>query len=224
MLFLSFTAKKWTVLKLISWKHAFKRLNEEYEMAKKKKQALDNLLNAGKISQLTHEVFNKEIDEAVAEIETQQMALLEKMNSKMKELEEQIKTLEMLFANFEIQHVAGEVDEETYQREISVLSVGLETAKHELDTVREAVTQLSSGIQIPTIEVSTQEVEPQPTENVDVSKTEVKIVEEKLPEPPAEHTEGVETSSFQTSQEQMQNTEESKPTETNAEGQEKQEA
>jgi TolA-binding protein len=114
-------------------------------MARKKKQALDNLLSTGRISQSTYDSFSRDMDETVAEIERQRSALLEKTSSKMRELEGQIKTLEMLFANFEIQHVAGEVEEEVYQREIGSLSTGLEAARHELDAVNEAVNQLSSG-------------------------------------------------------------------------------
>ena len=235
MLFPSFAAKKWTVLKLISWKHSFKKLNEENEMAKKKKQALDNLLNTGRISQSTYDLFNNEIDEAIAEIERQQKGLLEKMNSKMEELEEQIKTLEMLLANFEIQHVTGEVDDEVYQSEIGVLSMGIETAKHELDVVREAVNQLSSGMQISSTEVVVeQKMESQSAENevsqpkVEVVEETVSVVEEKLSEPPVEPVEVKEVDSFQAQQENKQetsqSTEESQPTEKVAEGEEKQEA
>ena len=224
MLFPSFAAKKWTVLKLISWKHSFKKLNEENEMAKKKKQALDNLLNTGRISQSTYDLFNNEIDEAIAEIERQQKGLLEKMNSKMEELEEQIKTLEMLLANFEIQHVTGEVDEEVYQREMGILSMGIETAKHELDVVREAVNQLSSGMQISSTEVVVeQKMEPQSAET-EVSELKVEVVEEKLSESPVEPVDVKEVDSFQAQQETSQSTEESQSTETVAEGEEKQEA
>jgi len=224
MLFPSFAVKKWTVLKLISWKHSFKKLNEENEMAKKKKQALDNLLNTGRISQSTYDLFNSEIDEAVAEIERQQKGLLEKMNSKMEELEEQIKTLEMLLANFEIQHVTGEVDEEVYQREMGILSMGIETAKQELDTVREAVNQLSSGMQISSTEVVVeQKMEPQSAET-EVSEPKVEVVEEKLSESPVEPVEVKEVNSFQAQQETSQSTEESQSTEKVAEGKEKQEA
>jgi polyhydroxyalkanoate synthesis regulator phasin len=133
------------VLELISWKQSFRRLNDESEMARKKKQALDNLLSTGRISQSTYDSFSKDMNEAVAEIEKQRSALLEKTSSRMRELEDQIRTLETLFANFEIQHVAGEVEEEVYQREIGPLSTGLETARHELEAVNEAVNQLSSG-------------------------------------------------------------------------------
>jgi hypothetical protein len=227
MLFPSFVAKKWMVLELISWKHSFRKLTEENEMAKKKKEALDNLLNAGRISQSTYDMFSGEIGEAIAEIERQQKALVEKMSSKMEELEEQIKTLEMFLANFEIQHVTGEVDEEVYQREIGILSMGIETAKQELGTVREAVSQLSSGIQVASPEVVVQQkIEPQPEES-GISEPNVEVVEEKLPEPPVERVEAKETDSFQPQQENpqetSQGTEESQTTETVAEGQEKQE-
>jgi hypothetical protein len=193
-------------------------------MAKKKKQALDNLLNTGRISQSTYDLFNSEIDEAIAEIERQQKALLEKMNSKMEELEAQIKTLEMLLANFEIQHVTGEVDEEVYQSEMGILSMGIETAKHELDVVREAVNQLSSGMQISSTEVVVeQKMEPQSAET-EVSEPKVEVVEEKLSESPVEPVDVKEVDSFQAQQETSQSTEESQSTETVAEGEEKQEA
>ena len=62
----SFTLKGFGALKLISWKYTFKRLNEEYEIAKKKQQALDNLFATGKISQSTRDSFNNEINAAIA--------------------------------------------------------------------------------------------------------------------------------------------------------------
>jgi hypothetical protein len=130
---------------LISWKHSFRNLSEEYDAAKRKKEALDNLLTTGKISEATHSLFNQEIGDVIAEIERQRMALLDRMTSKMKELETQIRTLEILLANFEIQHVTGEVDEEVYQRDTGLLSMGLETARGELESVKEATDKLSEN-------------------------------------------------------------------------------
>jgi len=167
---------------LVSWKQSFNRLNEEYEIAKKKKQALDNLLNTGRISPTTYEEFNKEIDEAIAEIERQQKALLEKMKSKMAELEKHIHMLETLYANFEIQHVTGEIEEEVYQRETNLLSTGLETVKQELEAVKEAVNQLSAGIQVPSPDISAQqEIETPSLENVEVPAPEVENLENQEP-------------------------------------------
>ena len=129
-------------LKVITWKSSFNRLNEEYGIAKKKKQALDNLYEKGRISQSTHDSFNTEIDAAIMEIERQQKDLVQKMQGKTEELHSHIKTLEILLANYEIQYVAGEIDDNTYQLEINLLGNGLEAAKHELDTVQDAVNQL----------------------------------------------------------------------------------
>ena len=60
------------------------------------------------------------------------------------ELENQLKMLETLLANYEIQHVAGEIDDDIYQREINLLSTGLETTKNELETIKTVTTQLST--------------------------------------------------------------------------------
>src|SRR4030065_1140746 len=94
---------KITVPKLISWKHSFKRLNEEYEIAKKKKNALDNLYQTGRISQSTRDSFNNEITQAITEIEKQQKDLLQKMELKHTELHSKIKTLSILPDNYNIQ-------------------------------------------------------------------------------------------------------------------------
>jgi hypothetical protein len=130
---------------MISWKRSLWTLNEEYEVARKKKQALDNLLSTGRISQSTHDMFDMEIAEAIDEIENRQKTLLQKMNVKIAQLGDQVKTLEILLADFEIEHITGEIDEETYQREINVLSMGLETSRLELNSIKEAADQLASG-------------------------------------------------------------------------------
>ena len=174
---------------------------------------MDSLLNEGKISQPTYELFNREIDEAVADIESQQRDLLDKMNGKMKELEEQARTLEMMFANFEIQHVTGEVDDDVYQREIGPLSLGLETAKGELDAAKEAVNQLSSGIQELASDVNVKEAELQSPEKVEMSEPEVKAPDD---QPPVVEVKNL--SADEKPQEQEQ------PSEAVTEGQEKQES
>jgi methyl-accepting chemotaxis protein len=188
--------EKATVLKLISWKHSFKRLNEEYEIAKKKKQALDNLFETGRISQATRDSFENDINAVIMEIEKQQKDLLAKMQGKTQELENQIKTLETLLANYEIEHVIGEIDEESYQREITLLSTGLETAKHELEVIKEATNQLCTPVEAPTTEPSlpveeskTEVVQNEPVESAPVAPAEVEVEVAPSPEEPAITTE-----------------------------------
>jgi hypothetical protein len=173
------------VQKLISWKHSFKRLSEEYEVARKKKQALDNLLKKGRISQSTFDVFNREIGDALAEVENEEKALLEKMAAKVVELEGQVKTLEVLLANFEIGHVTGEIDDQAYQRENDLLSVGLETTKHELDEVKEAADELAGG------ELTMNKEAEQLSQESEANQQEVKFLEDFPTEEkdPAQHSE-----------------------------------
>jgi hypothetical protein len=181
------------VLKLISWKYSFKRLNEEYAIAMKKKQALDNLFKTGRISEATHASFENDINAILMEIEKQQKDLSVKMQSKMQELETQIKTLETLLANYEIQHVIGEIDEESYQQEITLLSTGLETAKRELDAIKDAINQLDSPKSVPE-SLPTEAVEtaqPAPAEAKTDIPVETDVTAEPVPEEPAVTTEQV---------------------------------
>ena len=191
MLFSLLGLQKGTVLKLISWKHSFKRLNEEYEIAKKKKQALDNLFESGRISQATRDSFDNDINAVIMEIEKQQKDLIVKMQGKAEELESQIKTLETLLANYEIQHVVGEIDEEVYQREANLLSTGLESARRELNTIKEATNQLCPPIEetatepsLPTEENEAVVVQNEPTENILSPPEEVEVVTESCPPTP----------------------------------------
>lgn len=119
------------------------KINGELELARKKKQVLDKLFNEGKVSQPTYDSFTGEIADAVAEIEAKQRVLVEKMKSKIEELEQQMKTLEFLLVNSEIRHVSGEVEDGTYNHECSILSLGLETTRQELNEIKEAIANLS---------------------------------------------------------------------------------
>lgn len=154
------------VVKLFSWRHSFERISSEHETILKKRQALSSLFNSGKISQSTFELFDREIEEALAEVEKQKRVLLERMASKVREVEEQIRILEKLLANYEIQHVSGEVDEETYQREIALLSIGLENARRELNAIKETMDKLV-GANIP------KKVEPVVQQTTEIKTAEV---------------------------------------------------
>lgn len=128
---------------MISWKYSLEKINGELELAKKKKQALDKLLDEGKVSQPTYDSFNNEVAEAISEIEAKQNSLVDKMKVKIGELEQQMKTLEHLLVNSEIRHISGEIAEESYDSECSVLSLGLETTKLELNEIKEAISNIS---------------------------------------------------------------------------------
>lgn len=111
-------------------------------MTSRKKQALENLHTAGRISQFAYECLNKELTDEIEQVEARRKALAEKMTSKLNELEEQRMALEMFLANTEMAHVAGEIDDEIHAKESSALDLGLEATKQELNWIREVVLQL----------------------------------------------------------------------------------
>jgi len=134
-------------------------------MTSRKKQALENLHDAGRISQFAYECLNKELTDEIEQVEARRKALAEKMTSKLNELEEQRMALEMFLANTEMAHVAGEIDDEIHAKESSALDLGLEATKQELNWIREVV-----------LELAPKETETSPTQTP-VEPTEVAAVE-----------------------------------------------
>ncbi|MFX1301121.1 MAG: CdvA-like protein [Promethearchaeota archaeon] len=126
----------------MTWKGFFEKINAELDMTSRKKQALENLHTAGRISQFAYECLNKELTDEIEQVEARRKALAEKMTSKLNELEEQRMALEMFLANTEMAHVAGEIDDEIHAKESSALDLGLEATKQELNWIREVVLQL----------------------------------------------------------------------------------
>lgn len=145
-------------------------------MVKKKKQALDSLLNEGKISQSTYGYLNKEVTDALKAIEAEQKGLTEKMTTRATELEKQVKSLEMFLANLEIHHATGEIDDESYEHQNGAISLGLEATKQELNDIKEALVNL--------IPERTVKVQPQPEPEEQVSEIEMaeKLIEERVEE------------------------------------------
>lgn len=163
-------------------------IKNELETTKRKKQALDNIFSAGKISQATYDYITKDLDEAINEVESRQKILVDKLTSKISELEEQTIALEMFLANLEIGHATGEFDDELYQRESGYLSLGLENAKRELTNIRdtllsiipEEVTPTPAPESPETVEAEAEKTEEAPTEE------EMGVPEEGVSEAPPE--------------------------------------
>jgi hypothetical protein len=126
----------------VTWRDSFERINSELDVNTRKKLALENLNNAGRISQFAYECLNKELSDEIEQIEIKRKALGEKMTSKLNELEEQRMALELFLANTEMAYVAGEINDEIHAKESAALDLGLEATKQELDWIKEVIIQL----------------------------------------------------------------------------------
>lgn len=126
------------------WERSCEITNEELNLAKKKKKALDELLVKNRMSQPTYEYLLKDLKKSIFELEAQQKSLAQKMTSRANELKKQIDLLDLFLANLEIHHVAGEVEEENYSRDKEVLITGLEATKTELSQISDSLTKIAS--------------------------------------------------------------------------------
>jgi hypothetical protein len=153
-------------LTMVMWKDAFEKINIELDLTKRKKQALDDLLNTGRISQSTYDCLCKDLNEDINQIELRRKSLAEKMASKLRELEEQLQALEFFLANSEMAYVAGEINSELYTQESSALNLGMEATRQELNWIKEVIIQLVPKETVPT------PTAPSTVEGVEVTSTE----------------------------------------------------
>ena len=189
------------------WKESFEKINNELELVKKKRDILEKLLDSGKISQPTYEYYSKELEEAEKEIENRRKSLIEKVNFRMETLEKQLQVLEMLFADIEISHAVGEIDEETYNKQRETLATGLDFARKELESLKEFTANLEKP-SIETAEKKISEVEEAVTETVAEEAIEEHI-EEVVREPASSEEIETETTMGESAEETQQSAEES---------------
>jgi len=145
------------------WKYSFELINKELEVTRRKKKALDDIFAEKKISQSTYDYLKSELDKAISDLENNLSKLREKMATRAQELESQLSSLELLLASLEIHHAAGDVDDETYEKENKAILLGLEATKRELNDIRNA---LQGSMVKPTAEEKPEpaEAEKPPTE------------------------------------------------------------
>jgi len=151
---------------MVLWKDAYEKINIELDITNRKKQALDDMLSSGRISQSTYDSLCKDLNEDVNQIELRRKSLAEKMASKLNELEKQLQALEFFLANSEMAYVAGEINSELYAQESSALNMGMEATKQELNWIKEVIIQLVPKEILPATTVSStvESVEVTPTE------------------------------------------------------------
>ncbi len=172
-------------------KSSSEMITKKLETVRRKKGALDDLFNEGKISQMTYEYISKDLDDAVNEIEGHQKVLADRITSKISELEEQTRTLEMFLADLALGHAVGEITDDMYQSEGRSLALGLENAKRELSNLRDTLLstipeQIPAPIPEPTEEVEApapEEVEAPVEEPVAEESSELPVEEPIIEEP-----------------------------------------
>ncbi len=132
------------VFDLSSWKQSFEIVSQELELARRKKQALDDLLSTGRVSRPTYEHLEKGLTGTMRDLETQLRSHAERMTDRAEELEKQTQLLELLLAKLEIHHAAEEIDDGTYGKQRDAVELGLAATKNELNQIRNSLMKVAA--------------------------------------------------------------------------------
>jgi len=166
------------------WKYSFDLATKELEVTKKKKQALDNLYASDKISQSTYDNLDSDLTKAITELEGHIKTIKDRMTSRAQELERQISTLELFLASLEIHHAAGDVDDETYEKQNNAILLGLEATRQELDEIEISSKIISQPTKPKVEEVESEESIVEDEEDLEIKEEDPEI-DESMPDEPS---------------------------------------
>jgi len=127
---------------LSSWKNTFEVVHSELELANRKKQALDELLAKNRMSQPTYEHLVGGLNENIADLESHQKSLMQKMTERADELENQAELLKLFLATLEMRNIAKEIKQETYDENKQAFELGLKATEDELAEIKGTFTKV----------------------------------------------------------------------------------
>ncbi|MEM2344016.1 MAG: CdvA-like protein [Thermoproteota archaeon] len=128
---------------MFSWESDFEEAVKTINIYSKKIQTLKTLRESGKISEKTAEFLQKEFDNYVKTIEARKQTVLEKLETRLKEVQQQMEVIEKLIANNEIRFSAQEISEDRYTKIATALNYALEETRNEYESLREAISILT---------------------------------------------------------------------------------
>ena len=124
---------------MFSWESDFEEAVKTVNIYRKKLQTLKTMKETGKISDKTADFLMKEFENYVKAIETKKQTVLEKLENRMKEVQQQIDVIEKLMANNEIRYSAQEIADERYNKIATALNYAMEESKNEYESLKEAI-------------------------------------------------------------------------------------
>jgi hypothetical protein len=125
---------------LQTWHIEAEDLRREYDIIRRKSQALDLLLKDGDIVQEEYKQLRGSYEELDKKISDKRETLLDTLKSVESKLEQQIRDLQMALTNNKMLYASSEIDEQTYRTVTESIRSTLEMARKEkkdVDNTRE---------------------------------------------------------------------------------------
>jgi len=127
---------------LSSWKNTFEIVHSELELAKRKKQALDELLSKNRMSQPTYEHLVGSLNDNINDLESHLKLLIQKMTERADELESQAELLKQFLVSLEMRIIANEIKQDIYEKSKQAFELGLKATEDELAEIKGAITKV----------------------------------------------------------------------------------
>jgi chromosome segregation ATPase len=127
---------------MFSWESDFEEAVKTINIYSKKLQTLRTLRESGKISDRTADFLQREFDNYVKAIEARKQTVMERLETRLREVQQQIEIIEKLIANNEVRYSAQEITEDKYTKVTTALTYALEESRNEYESLREAITIL----------------------------------------------------------------------------------
>jgi len=125
----------------------FEKVVESINASNKRLHTLIELAKSGRISQSTFEYLKKSYESEARSIEERRKSLLEGLEKYFNEIDQQIKSIEKRIVSIEERYAVGEIDEESYGKQVEALQVVFQEIVRESESVKKSIDTLK-GLRI----------------------------------------------------------------------------
>ena len=176
-----------TVVLLSPIKAKGNKLCNEIPLIWRKDQALKELLENNKVPQELYEGLHNSFEGALNQLKAEAQAVMEKIDERIAECNEQIKELNSALINLEIERHIGKIDDVLYNNAMEIVQQNLKwinSEKKELESLKNKLSNILLGENL--TEQQPEEQKAEEKEKIEEKEEEIEKQEEtsSLPEPP----------------------------------------
>jgi len=126
-----------------SWRIEAIQIQKEFELATRRVRALDELNKSGELQGEIYTSLKKQHESVVEEVKGRRQGLMSNLEERLRDLNSQVRDLQILLANNKMLHTSREIDDSAYQVASEAIRSGLERMMTEKKDIEEVVDHLS---------------------------------------------------------------------------------
>ena len=133
---------------LPAWKQESAVFRKEFEVVTKRLRALDELFSVGDIQKDVYEDLRKQHEDAINQLKSKRIEILETLNQRTGTLSTQLRQLQTHMAGNKMLHASGEFDDTSYKAASEAIDTGLIRAmaeKKEVDSISSYLGKLETN-------------------------------------------------------------------------------